>query len=365
MSFDGTVRVDAEVDLADALDLEEALRAGARQQADLGSTESLDVRRSIALGDLARRQLAFGFDSDQPNDPGRGVDLVVHISEDALTGADPVGRCGNTRSPVSVEQIRDWCGNPDATINLKPVVDLNDHIHVEAYEAPDRLKEQNALVDVHCVFPNCTKPAARCDCDHNIPLRRRRHDVFVQHRAVVPTTPPREDPLRVGLRDSRPRHLPVDQPQRHPGHPRPPRHPPRLTTQPHTPARTRRPGDSACPQPTPLATLGQMSETYDVYEGEPGSAENQDWQVLVEYSNRGDAKPPTLIVFQGDSFATREEALAEAERQATDFDPPDPFSPQGRMIYRDGDGYLTIVQGAMSTFHFSVRVVRFLGEQTG
>ena len=167
VSFEGTVRVDAEVDLADALDLEEALRAGARQQAELGSTESLDVRRSIALGDLARRQLALGFEG---NDLGRGVDLVVHISEDALTGAETVGRCGNTRSPISVEQIRDWCGNPEATITVKPVVDLSDHIHVEAYEAPDRLKEQNALVDVHCVFPHCTQPAVRCDCDHGIPF---------------------------------------------------------------------------------------------------------------------------------------------------------------------------------------------------
>ena len=47
VSFDGTVRIDAEVDLADALDLEDALRAGAKQQADLGSTESLDVRSRL------------------------------------------------------------------------------------------------------------------------------------------------------------------------------------------------------------------------------------------------------------------------------------------------------------------------------
>jgi hypothetical protein len=165
VSFDGTVHIDAEVDLADALDLEEALRAGAKQQADLGSTESLDVRRAKALGDMARRQLAFGFDTEEP---GRGVDLVVHISEDALTGAETVGRCGNTRSPVSAEQVREWCGNPNTKVTVKPVVDLAEHIHVEAYEVPDRLKEQNALVDVHCVFPFCTEPAMRCDTDHVI-----------------------------------------------------------------------------------------------------------------------------------------------------------------------------------------------------
>jgi hypothetical protein len=67
-----------------------------------------------------------------------------------------------------VEQIREWCGNPDANVTVKPVVDLAEHIHVEAYEAPDRLKEQDQLVDVHCVFPHCTQPAQRCDCDHTI-----------------------------------------------------------------------------------------------------------------------------------------------------------------------------------------------------
>jgi hypothetical protein len=165
VSYDGTVRIEGEVDLADALDLEDALRAGAKQQADLGSTESLDVRRSIALGELARRQLALGFDTEAP---GRGVDLYVHISDQALTGTDMVGRCDNTRSPISVDQVREWCGNPNAKVTVRPVIDLAEHIHVGAYEAPDRLKEQNTLVDHHCVFPYCTRPAERCDCDHTI-----------------------------------------------------------------------------------------------------------------------------------------------------------------------------------------------------
>ncbi len=48
VSYEGTVHVDGELDLADALDLEDAIRAGARQLAAGGNTESLDVRRSIA-----------------------------------------------------------------------------------------------------------------------------------------------------------------------------------------------------------------------------------------------------------------------------------------------------------------------------
>jgi hypothetical protein len=37
---------------------------------------------------------------------------------------------------------------------------------------------------------------------------------------------------------------------------------------------------------------------------------------------------------------------------------------QGQSQDTDGqDAFLTIIQGAMSTFHFSTRVVRFLGER--
>ena len=59
VSFEGTVWVQAEVDLADALDLDTALSAGAARLADLGSTASVDVRRSEALGEMARRRLAL------------------------------------------------------------------------------------------------------------------------------------------------------------------------------------------------------------------------------------------------------------------------------------------------------------------
>lgn len=105
-----------------------------------------------------------------------------------------------------------------------------------------------------------------------------------------------------------------------------------------------------------------MSETYDVYQGQVQSTDGQEWHVLVEYSNKGQAKPPTLIDFPSGPFASREEALVEAERQAYDYRPPDPFSPQGRKVFRDGDAFLTVIQGAMTTFHFSTRVVRLVGE---
>ncbi len=59
--------------------------------------------------------------------PRRPVTLFVHVSEDALTGANPVGRCENTRTPLSSETIRAWCGHPDAVVTVKPIIDLAGH----------------------------------------------------------------------------------------------------------------------------------------------------------------------------------------------------------------------------------------------
>ncbi len=104
----GTVEVHGELDLADALDLDTAVTKTAAQLADLGNTESLDVRRSLALGELARHQLALDLTTgEQTTGKGRSVVLHVHLAEEALTGVGNVGRCATTRSPVTVEQIRD------------------------------------------------------------------------------------------------------------------------------------------------------------------------------------------------------------------------------------------------------------------
>ncbi|MEG3093505.1 hypothetical protein U1703_18860, partial [Sphingomonas sp. PB1R3] len=140
-----------------ALDLDQALSQRAAELKELGSEESLNVRRAQALGDLARGQGTLDYDK-----PSRQI--VLHLHGDSF-----VGRCDNTRTPLLVETIRAWCANPDATIIVKPVRDLDDHIHVAAYEVPDRLVEQDALVDHHCIFPWCTRPARVCDCDHAQP----------------------------------------------------------------------------------------------------------------------------------------------------------------------------------------------------
>ncbi|QDH11158.1 HNH endonuclease [Nocardioides dongxiaopingii] len=154
-TIDGHVRLDALLTVPDALDLEHALQTSAQALADAGCDQFLDVRRSIALGDLAR--------GDQPLDLA-GRTLVVHLHQDS----PDVGRCETTRTPVTVETIETWCATA-AKVVIKPVIDLEQHVHVEAYEAPDRLREHVELRDLTCVFPHCRRPATRCDLDHVVP----------------------------------------------------------------------------------------------------------------------------------------------------------------------------------------------------
>ncbi|WP_134766157.1 DUF222 domain-containing protein [Nocardioides sp. 1609] len=192
-SIEGHVRLDGLLSVPDALDLEQALQAGADTLADAGCHLPLDVRRSIALGDLARgdRPLDLTSQSSRP--------LVVHLHHDS----PDVARCGTTRTPLTVETIRSWCA-ASATVVVKPVIDLHDHVHVDAYEAPDRLREQIELRDLTCVFPHCRRTATRCDLDHitphahggttssdNLaPLCRRHHRAKTHSRWTYTTTEP-------------------------------------------------------------------------------------------------------------------------------------------------------------------------------
>ncbi len=229
-SLRGTSTVYGELDLADALDLDAAVAAGAQALKDLGSTDTLDVRRATAVGDLARRQLTLDLnptpdasrtaDGDDPMPAGtatgdgdptvgpaqtstaatrktrkpRQVVLYVHLSDAAVVPGAPLagefGRVENTRGPVHAEQIRQWCGNPDAEITVQPVIDLNEHIDVEAYEIRGRLREQTILTHPTCVFPWCTQPARAlepdehdADCDHRVPYAK------VQHSCSCNTAP--------------------------------------------------------------------------------------------------------------------------------------------------------------------------------
>jgi hypothetical protein len=190
ISFAGTVRIDAEVDLPDALDLEDALRAGAAHQAALGSAEPLHVRRAKALGMIARGEqtLPLGATEAQSDGdtgtqevpaprltkrPGREVVLYAHLPAEAIRTGDP-DAVGEVTSHgfglVTAAQLATWCGLPDTSkITVKPVIDLNTEHTSTGYRPSEALDEQVRLRDRNCVFPHCHRAATHADLDHTIP----------------------------------------------------------------------------------------------------------------------------------------------------------------------------------------------------
>ncbi len=172
--------------LADALDLKTAIGQIAEQLADLGCKEPLDVRRAIAAGHLARHHLTLNLNphpaTTQPTQAAgktvkpRQVVIYVHLSDHAMNNGR-IGRCENTRTPISADQVRHWCNNTDTQVIIRPVIDLNEALATDAYTPTDAIREQvwatypPASSPLHqtirtCVFPRCTRPSRTCDLDH-------------------------------------------------------------------------------------------------------------------------------------------------------------------------------------------------------
>jgi hypothetical protein len=195
--YAGTLRIEAEVDIADALDLDRAVAHHAATQAALGSLLPLDARRAKALGELARTQTALELLTGEPGtDRASGPDpdtrrqdrvsadaetdeqmlpaasaVVIHAHFDASLSGDttvfgPTGRMENRQRLALLEQIQSWCAESRTEVTIKPVIDLNTELSAQAYKVPADIREQVQLRDRACVFPGCTRPARRCDVDH-------------------------------------------------------------------------------------------------------------------------------------------------------------------------------------------------------
>ncbi len=242
--FAGTMRFEAELDIADALDLDRALVHGAASLKALGSTASLDVRRSEALGDLARTQTALDVFS-QGSTGTRDVDglpaareVVLHAHFDASTVGEqtvfgPTGRLEEGQRLVLLDQIRSL------------VRRLPHPGHHQARHRPHQRTRRPRLRDprpdprpdhsprphmrVPVVHP--TRPRLRHRPRH--PLRPRgrgrgptttRPHRNLEPRRPLPATPPPQDPHRLALPSHRTRRVRVDQSLRPPVPTRPHRH---------------------------------------------------------------------------------------------------------------------------------------------
>jgi Domain of unknown function (DUF222) len=167
-----------------------------------GNADPIDVRRSLAIGILARpdralallRRHAVAPERDGAPDPeadghvslgsGEGlavdlgasrprVELVVHISAEALgAGAGPARLEGV--GPLLAGQIRRWLAGSDCAVLLRPVVDLRAELApVDAYEIPRTMRRFLSLRSPASVFPysgagpSVTGPGL--DLDHTAP----------------------------------------------------------------------------------------------------------------------------------------------------------------------------------------------------
>ncbi|MBM9460922.1 HNH endonuclease [Nocardioides sp. zg-536] len=167
------------LDAADAADLDDAVGRRATLLGKFGSEESLDVRRSIAVGELARNDLELDLlTTDEETgevtvrSAGRKAEIAVHITDTMLTevmdAENPVGRWHDGRRPVLKEQVREWLRTA-TSITVQPVIDLADCDPVDRYEIPARHRKQVELRDTTCRFPGCSRRAERCDLDHRTP----------------------------------------------------------------------------------------------------------------------------------------------------------------------------------------------------
>ena len=206
----GTVEVTATTDLADALDLETALAHAAAELAANGSTEPLDVRRSRALGVIARHYLGDALNTGHQSGPlvtPRQLVIHVHLRDQAT------GRCDTTKAPISVHQVQGWCTHPDTQVVIRPVRDLNDHIRVDLRgPRPARRPGRTTRRQLRAPLVHPTRHQLRQGPLH--PLRARRPHRKRQHRTPVSPTPPRQDPRQLDLPVPQTRPLPVDQPHR-------------------------------------------------------------------------------------------------------------------------------------------------------
>lgn len=178
-----TARLDAVLDVADALELEAALREVAAELAADGDTDPLDVRRAKALGLLARGEAVRSSSDDATagsataRQPRREVVLHVHLSEAALHGigdglAPLTTSTGHRLGIVTVEQIQAWCGADGTRITVKPVLDTNLALESAGYSPSARLRELVVALHQRCVFPHCTRAADNLDLDHIIEHNR-------------------------------------------------------------------------------------------------------------------------------------------------------------------------------------------------
>lgn len=116
--------------------------------------------------------------------------------------------------------------------------------------------------------------------------------------------------------------------------------------------------DAATEPPPGTETPWELREDAAAVEDDSGAP----WRVVIlTDTGAREGGPATQATIGRNDHPTREAALASARETAFTYQPSDPFSPQGRQVYKDRDGFIVVIQGAMTEWVMRVRVVQRLG----
>ena len=182
--YAGTMRFEAELDIADALDLDRALAHGAATLKALGSDAAArrpprrGPRRPGAHPDRARPRRGGCRSSATCPRPARSCSTPTSTRRlDGLaTVFGPTGRIEEGQRLVLLDQVKDWCGDSRTKVTVKPVIDLNADLSTPAYEVPGPDPRAGHSPRSHVCVPVVHPPGPR--------LRHRpRHRVRPRRRA--------------------------------------------------------------------------------------------------------------------------------------------------------------------------------------
>jgi hypothetical protein len=133
----------------------------------------------VAVDAAARRELAGKLAAIQEDAYREGIGtgsrparttVYVHITDQTLLGDDGVARVEGF-GPALVTRLSELLGHDHITI--KPVIDLNETISVDAYEIPHRIRERIKLKHPIEQFPYGTaETGINTDLDHIDPYRK-------------------------------------------------------------------------------------------------------------------------------------------------------------------------------------------------
>jgi hypothetical protein len=122
-------------------------------------------RRLLAgkLAEIKKAAYATGIGAGGRCGPGKVI-AYVHLTDETLATGQGVLRV-EEHGPMIAGQLHELIGHDQVVV--KPVIDLNDHISVDAYEIPERIRERVKLIyPVEQFVYGTVETTMRTDLDH-------------------------------------------------------------------------------------------------------------------------------------------------------------------------------------------------------